>query len=52
MSVKKEKSFEENITRLEEIVSLLEGNTCGPRKTSCADQLTLALREAQAQARS
>lgn len=37
---------------VDEIVKLLEGNTCGPRKTSCADQLTLALREAQAQARS
>lgn len=32
------------------VVALLEGNTCGPRKTSCADQLTRALREAQAQA--
>lgn len=37
---------------VDEIVTLLEGNTCGPRKTSCADQLTFALREAQAQARS
>lgn len=35
---------------VDEVVSLLEGNTCGPRKTSCADQLTLALREASAQA--
>lgn len=35
---------------VDEIASLLEGNTCGPRKTSCADQLTLALREASAQA--
>lgn len=35
---------------VEHIVELLEGNTCGPRKTSCADQLTRALREAQAQA--
>lgn len=34
---------------VDEIVSLLEGNTCGSRKTSCADQLTLALREASAQ---
>lgn len=33
------------------IVDLLKGNTCGPRSTSCADQLTIALREAQAQAR-
>lgn len=34
---------------VDEIISLLEGNTCGPRKTSCADQLALALREASAQ---
>ncbi len=31
-----------------EIASILEGNTCGPRKTSCADQLSRALTEAQA----
>ncbi|MDO4436547.1 MAG: TIGR03905 family TSCPD domain-containing protein [Coriobacteriaceae bacterium] len=36
---------------VEDIVTLLEGNTCGPRKTSCADQLTLALREAASQAK-
>lgn len=30
------------------VVELLEGNTCGPRKTSCADQMTKALREARA----
>lgn len=35
---------------VEHIVELLQGNTCGPRPTSCADQLTLALREAAAQA--
>ncbi len=29
------------------IVGMLEGNTCGPRKTSCADQMTRALRQAQ-----
>ena len=28
----------------EEIAGLLEGNTCGPRPTSCADQLAKALR--------
>lgn len=28
------------------VVELLRGNTCGPRKTSCADQLTRALAEA------
>ena len=35
---------------VETVVELLQGNTCGPRKTSCADQLTIGLREAQAQA--
>lgn len=35
--------------KVDEIVELLQGNTCGPRSTSCADQLTCALREAQAQ---
>lgn len=35
---------------VEKVVELLQGNTCGPRKTSCADQLTVGLREAQAQA--
>lgn len=29
------------------VVELLRGNTCGPRKTSCADQLTYALTSAQ-----
>lgn len=32
---------------VDEVVRLLEGNTCGPRPTSCADQLTRGLREAQ-----
>ncbi len=32
------------------VVEMLEGNTSGPRKTSCADQMTRALREAQARA--
>lgn len=36
---------------VEGIVELLQGNTCGPRKTSCADQLTLALSEAQSLAK-
>lgn len=31
-----------------EVVSLLEGNDCAGRGTSCGDQLTIALREAQA----
>ncbi len=34
---------------VDEIVALLEGNTCGRRPTSCADQLTRALRAAQAE---
>ena len=32
----------------DDVVRLLEGNTCGRRPTSCPDQLTRALREAQA----
>jgi uncharacterized protein (TIGR03905 family) len=32
----------------DEVVATLEGNTCGPRPTSCADQLTKAIRLAQA----
>ncbi|MCH3942571.1 MAG: TIGR03905 family TSCPD domain-containing protein [Atopobiaceae bacterium] len=35
---------------VDEVVDLLAGNTCGPRKTSCADQMTLGLRAAQAAA--
>lgn len=35
--------------KVDDVVGILEGNTCGPRPTSCADQLTRALREAQAQ---
>ncbi|MCM1130675.1 MAG: TIGR03905 family TSCPD domain-containing protein [Roseburia sp.] len=30
----------------EEVVRLLEGNSCGPRATSCADQLAKAILEA------
>ena len=30
----------------EDVIGILEGNTCGPRSTSCADQLAQALREA------
>ena len=30
----------------EEIATLLKGNTCGPRNTSCADQLSKALTKA------
>ena len=31
---------------VEEIEAKLKGNTCGPRPTSCADQLCCAIREA------
>lgn len=31
----------------DKVIRLLEGNTCGFRGTSCADQLTIALRQAQ-----
>lgn len=30
--------------KVSEIISKLEGNTCGTRNTSCTDQLTKALR--------
>ncbi len=30
----------------EEIIKRCEGITCGPRETSCTDQLTLGLKEA------
>lgn len=30
---------------LAEVESILKGNTCGPRNTSCADQLARAIRE-------
>ena len=32
---------------VDNVVALLQGNTCGPKSTSCADQLTHGLREAQ-----
>ena len=32
----------------EEIMKILRGNTCGPRATSCADQLSRAIEEALA----
>lgn len=32
---------------VDEIISLLKGNQCGTRGTSCADQLTIALAEAR-----
>lgn len=35
---------------VEQVVSILKGNTCGPRRTSCADQLTRVLTEAAAKA--
>lgn len=33
--------------QVDEVVSLLAGNTCGQRHTSCADQMARALRQAQ-----
>lgn len=35
---------------VEQVVKTLAGNTCGPRPTSCADQLTHALMEAASKA--
>ena len=35
--------------RIDDVIALLEGNTCGRRSTSCADQMVRALREAQAE---
>lgn len=32
---------------VDQVAELLEGNTCGPKPTSCADQLVQGLREAQ-----
>ena len=32
--------------KAEQVIKLLQGNTCGPKPTSCADQLTKALEEA------
>lgn len=32
---------------VDEVAAALEGNTCGRRSTSCADQLVKGLREAQ-----
>ena len=36
---------------VDEVVALLAGNNCNNRGTSCADQLTIALRKAQEKAR-
>ena len=33
---------------IDEVASVLEGNTCGRRSTSCADQLVQGLRAARA----
>ena len=38
--------------QVDDIVELLAGNKCGIRGTSCADQMTIALRQAQEAARS
>ena len=37
--------------KVDDVAALLEGNTCGRRSTSCADQMVRALREAQAEDR-
>ena len=34
---------------VEQIESMLRGNTCGPRSTSCADQLAVAVQQAYEQ---
>ncbi len=34
---------------VEQIETMLRGNTCGPRPTSCADQLAIAVRQAYEQ---
>lgn len=36
--------------KAEEIIEKLRGTTCGPRRTSCPDQLAIALEEALKQA--
>ena len=33
--------------KIDDVAALLEGNTCGYKPTSCADQLVKALREAR-----
>ena len=33
---------------VDDIVAMMEGHTCGRRSTSCVDQMTKAIREAQA----
>jgi uncharacterized protein (TIGR03905 family) len=33
--------------RMDEIISLFKGQTCGKKPTSCMDQLTMALEEAR-----
>lgn len=35
--------------KVDDVVAMMEGHTCGRRPTSCADQMAQALREAQAQ---
>lgn len=35
---------------VEQVENILRGNTCGPRNTSCADQLCCALEAARTQA--
>ena len=35
-----------DVMTVEQIESMLRGNTCGPRPTSCADQLAIAVQQA------
>ena len=35
---------------VDEVISRLEGTTCGPKSTSCPDQLAQALKQAKANA--
>ena len=34
---------------VDDVCAVLEGNTCGPRSTSCADQLAVAVQQAYEQ---
>lgn len=36
--------------KIDDVISKLEGTTCGMRKTSCPDQLAQALKQVKAQA--
>ena len=44
-------AFEDDGWTVDEITEKLAGNTCGFKKTSCADQLTIAVNQALAEER-